>query len=126
MAHTEGRHSVSNFARCCGFSTLWRSMSQLACHAYATGGRASDREARNRLISVAPCRTTACLRVLCLVQDQKPWQHTEQMRPVLRPEIEGGNDSKADQDDAAPGAKDAAGASLGICCDNRPPSVHAW
>jgi hypothetical protein len=59
-------------------------------------------------------------------EDQKPWQHAEQMRPVLGPQIEDGNDRKADQDDAAPGAKQAAGAMLGICCHDHPPSVHAW
>jgi len=58
-------------------------------------------------------------------EDKKPRQHTEQMRPVLRPQIEGGNDRKADQDDAAPGAKQAAGAVL-LCCHDHPPSIHAW
>jgi hypothetical protein len=59
-------------------------------------------------------------------EDQKPWQHTEQMRPVLRPQIKGGDDRKADQDDAAAGTKQAAEAMLGICCHDLPPSTHAW
>jgi len=59
-------------------------------------------------------------------EDQKQWQHTEQMRPVFCPQIEGSDDRKADQDDAAPGVKQAAGAVLGICCHVHPPSIHAW